>query len=129
MSDDESDDGPYLSHPVRRLLEEGAPVPRAPVELAVEPGEDATVDLESIVSALDGTVSRRGRFTTVVRLPVENVAAFVDRTGEELERIETADTLGLGLDPDLADEDPTAPSDADGTDGTDHDSSRRSDER
>lgn len=92
---------PYLSHPVRRVREDPDPDPETTVDLAVEPADDA-VALAAPVADIGGEVLREARFVTVVRLPERRVAAFLDRVGSELERVETADTLGLALDPESA---------------------------
>lgn len=85
----------YLSHPVRRMRDD--PDERGTARLVVETA-DAGPDLAAVLPDLDGEVVREGRFATVVELPERRVAALVALDG--LERVETADTLGLGLDPD-----------------------------
>lgn len=88
----------YRSHPVRRVCED--PDPDATARLAVDAAApDALADA---VGSLDGRIVREGRFVTVVAVAATRVAAL--RAVDGLERVETADTLGLGLglDPDVA---------------------------
>jgi hypothetical protein len=94
---------PYLSHPVRRVREDPDPDPETTIDLAVEPTDDA-VDLAGSIADLDGRLVREARFVTVVRLPERQVGAFLARVGADLDRVETAETLGWALDPE-----PTAP--------------------
>jgi hypothetical protein len=94
-------EAPYLSHPVRRVREDPDPDPQTTVDLAVEPTDEA-VDLAGVLADLDGRLVREARFVTVVRLPERRVGAFLDRVGADLDRVETAETLGLALEPEAA---------------------------
>ena len=104
----------YRSHPVRRLCED--PHPDESVTLVVELVEDADAEsLERALSRLGGRVEAENRFTHSVSLPQAAVADLCDRN-DLLARVETANTISLGLD-DPADG-------ADGRDGNDPDPGR-----
>jgi len=89
---------PYLSHPVRRLRRDPPADERA--ELVVEPADDDDADaVAAAVRDLDGDVTARLPSGALrVDLPAAAVDALCDR--DDLRRIETANTLGLGLDAD-----------------------------
>ena len=92
----------YRSHPVRRLCED--PLPDESAALVVELADDA--DAESLwraVAELGGRVEAENRFSYTVSLPQSAVADLCDRD-DLLTRVETANTISLGLDdPDPAD--------------------------
>lgn len=101
----------YLSHPVRRIRAD--PVAGESVSLVVELADDDGRDaLASTVETLDGSVDRNLGFSAhLVTLPETAVDDLCDLGG--IERIETADTLSLGIETGAE-----AGDDAD-TDGTD----------
>ncbi|SEO27140.1 hypothetical protein SAMN04487948_101447 [Halogranum amylolyticum] len=88
----------YLSHPVRRIRED--PVADESVSLVVELRDDDRDDgLDSTVEELDGSVDRDLDFSAyLVTLPETAVDELCDLDG--IERIETADTISFGVDPD-----------------------------
>jgi hypothetical protein len=71
------------------------PLPDAEAALVVELDDEADVDVRSVVADLGGDVERL-RFSWRVRLPETAVADLCSVDG--LARVETADTLSLGLD-------------------------------
>ena len=88
----------YRSHPVRRLCEE--PLPDESVTLVVELVDDAGVGAASLsraVAELGGRVEAENRFSYTVSLPQSAVADLCDRD-DLLARVETANTISLGLD-------------------------------
>ena len=90
----------YRSHPVRRLCED--PHPDESVTLVVElaDGADADEGAESLshaVTDLGGRVESENRFSYTVSLPQSAVGDFCDRD-DLLVRVETANTISLGLD-------------------------------
>jgi len=88
----------YLSHPVRRLRRE--PPADERVDLVVEPADgDAADGVAAAVDDLDGDVTAWLPSGSLrVDLPSTAVDALCDR--DDLRRVETANTLGLGLDVD-----------------------------
>lgn len=86
----------YRSHPVRRMCDD--PIPDETASLVVEP-ENGGTDRAAIESALEGVGGsledelRFGSF--LVTLPEEGVETLCSMDG--LARVETADTLGLGI--------------------------------
>ena len=84
----------YVSHPVRRVRDD--PNADETVSLVVEPvGEDADA-IESAVAGHGGTVERRLQLGSLkVRVPEPAVSDLCER--DDIARIETANTLGLGL--------------------------------
>lgn len=87
----------YLSHPVRRMRED--PMPDETASLVVELDEDAGVarsDVEATVADVGGSVADELRFgSLLVTLPEEGVETLCSTEG--LARVETANTLGLGI--------------------------------
>jgi hypothetical protein len=85
----------YLSHPVRRIRAD--PVAGESVSLVVELTDDDGGDaLTSTVETLDGSVDRDLGFSAhLVTLPETAVDDLCELDG--IERIETADTLSLGI--------------------------------
>ncbi|WP_224448942.1 hypothetical protein [Haloprofundus salilacus] len=110
----------YLSHPVRRMRDD--PIDGEETTLVVELGDDADREaLEARVREADGTVERDLQFQAVlVTVPESAVASLCDLDG--LTRIETGETLSLGVN-----EDATLQSnnDDDGVDGLDFDNDGR----
>ena len=102
----------YLSHPVRRIRAD--PVAGESVSLVVELADDDGRDaLTSTVEDLEGSVDRDLGFSAhLVTLPETAVDDLCELEG--VERIETADTLSLGIETGAEE----AGDDAD-TDGTD----------
>ncbi|WP_224268236.1 hypothetical protein [Haloprofundus salinisoli] len=88
----------YLSHPVRRMRDD--PIDGEEVTLVVELGDGADRDaLESTVRTGGGAVERDLQFRAVlVRVPESAVASLCELDG--LARIETGETLSLGVDED-----------------------------
>ena len=90
----------YCSHPVRRLCDD--PLSGESATLVVELVDDADPEsLTRVVSNLGGTVESTNRFSHTVSLPQTAVADLCAR-GDLFARVETANTLSLGLDPDAA---------------------------
>ncbi|WP_101294430.1 hypothetical protein [Halegenticoccus soli] len=89
----------YLSHPVRRIRDD--PTPGESVALVVEASESAGAEtIEEAVSDLGGSVDRDLGFDAVlVTVPETAVAALAERA--DADRIETANTISLGLDPEV----------------------------
>ena len=86
----------YRSHPVRRLCED--PHPEESVTLVVELEDDADAEsLSRAMAELDGRVAAENRFSHTVTLPQSAVADLCDRD-DLLVRVETANTISLGLD-------------------------------
>jgi len=86
---------PYLSHPVRRRRRD--PAPDVVADLVVEPEAGAADAVASAVRDLDGVVrDRLASGALRVDLPEPAIAALCERS--DLVRVETANTLGLGLD-------------------------------
>ena len=86
----------YRSHPVRRLCED--PAPDESVTLVVELADDADAEsLTRAVSDLGGRVETENRFSHTVSLPQAAVADLCERD-DLLLRVETANTISLGLD-------------------------------
>ena len=86
----------YRSHPVRRLCED--PLPDESVTLVVELVDDADDEsLARVLSELGGRVEATNRFSHTVSLPQTAVADLCDRD-DLLVRVETANTISLGLD-------------------------------
>ncbi|MFC6824375.1 hypothetical protein [Halopelagius fulvigenes] len=87
----------YRSHPVRRMCDD--PMPGETASLVVEPDEDSDVDRSAIAAAVadvGGSVADELRFGSfLVTLPEEGVEALCSMDG--LARVETANTLGLGI--------------------------------
>ena len=84
----------YLSHPVRRIRDD--PDPDESVGLVVDPADGATEAVVDAVRALDGRVEKRLQFGSLwVVLPEVAVASLTER--DDVGRIETTNTLGLGL--------------------------------
>ncbi|WP_117594692.1 hypothetical protein [Haloprofundus halophilus] len=94
----------YLSHPVRRMRDD--PIDGEEVTLVVELDGGADRDaFESTVREAGGTVERDLQFRAVlVRVPESAVTSLCEL--DDLARIETGETLSLGVD-----EDATLPSD------------------
>ncbi|WP_228546081.1 hypothetical protein [Halegenticoccus tardaugens] len=86
----------YLSHPVRRIRDD--PTPGESVPLVVERAASADPDaIEEAIADLDGDVDRNLGFDAVlVTVPETSVAALTER--DDVARIETANTISLGLD-------------------------------
>lgn len=86
----------YRSHPVRRMCED--PMPDETASLVVEP-EDGGARRSAIESTLEdvgGSLEEELRFGSfLVTLPEERVGTLCSMDG--LARVETADTLGLGI--------------------------------
>jgi hypothetical protein len=95
----------YLSHPVRRIRED--PVAGETVSLVLELADDDRYDaLVSAVDDLDGSIDRDLGFAAyLVTVPETAVGDLCDLDG--VERIETADTISLGIETgaELPDED------------------------
>ncbi|SFK72847.1 hypothetical protein SAMN04487950_0801 [Halogranum rubrum] len=91
----------YLSHPVRRIRED--PVAGESVSLVVELDDDDRLDeLAATVTDLDGSVDRDLGFSAhLVVLPQPAVDDLCELDG--VVRIETAETLSLGIEPEAAD--------------------------
>ena len=86
----------YLSHPVRRIRED--PVVGESVSLVVELTDDEEDALTSAVDDLDGSVERDLGFSAyLVTLPETAVDDLCGLDG--IARIETADTISLGVEP------------------------------
>ena len=88
----------YRSHPVRRLCED--PAPEGTVTLVVELVDGDDTDTESLsraVTELGGHLEAENRFSYCVSLPRTAVADLCDRD-DLLARVETANTISLGLD-------------------------------
>jgi hypothetical protein len=84
----------YLSHPVRRIRED--PDPDSTVALVIDPAPDDAASIARAVESRGGSVERRLRFGSLeVVVPEPAVADLCDR--DDVARIETTDTLGLGL--------------------------------
>lgn len=92
----------YLSHPVRHIRDD--PMPGESVSLVVElTGDDRYDTLVATVTDLDGSVDRDLGFSAhLVTLPEPAVEALCALDG--IDRIETADTISLGIEPDAVDE-------------------------
>lgn len=91
----------YLSHPVRRIRE--APDADASVALVAELAPEVDPEeFASTVAELDGSVDEELRYdawrVTVPQPAVASLCAF-----DGLVRVETADTLTLGVDAEAAD--------------------------
>lgn len=92
----------YRSHPVRRLCED--PRPDESVTLVVELAESAdAASLERALAQLGGRVEAENRFSYAVSLPQTAVADLCDRD-DLLARVETDNTISLGLDADATGE-------------------------
>lgn len=87
----------YLSHPVRRMRDD--PLSDEEASLVVEPDESMTADdLRAAVADVGGTVDAELEFDCyLVRLPETAVADLCAVEG--LDRVETADTISLGVEP------------------------------
>lgn len=84
----------YVSHPVRRIRDD--PDADETVSLVVEPAGEDVEPLERAVADLGGTVERRLQFgSLMVRVRESAVSHLCER--DDITRIETANTLGLGL--------------------------------
>jgi hypothetical protein len=87
----------YLSHPVRRIRED--PIPGESVALVVGLGDDADPEtFQRLVGEAGGTVDEELRFSWRVTVPqtaLEELLAAADP-----ERVETANTISLGLERD-----------------------------
>lgn len=87
----------YISHPVRRMCDD--PMPDETASLVVEPDDDAGANRAAIESTLEdvgGSIEEELRFGSfLVTLPEASVETLCSRDG--LARVETADTLGLGI--------------------------------
>jgi hypothetical protein len=93
MTRDDAD--PYLSHPVRRIRDDPTPGERVGLVVELADGTDPAV-VRDAVADLGGRVTGELRFADLrVELPEPAVAAFLDRGG--LTRVETTDTVGLGI--------------------------------
>jgi hypothetical protein len=91
----------YLSHPVRRIRED--PLPGESIGLVVELEDGADpVAFEERVTEVGGTVDERLRFSWRVTVPQEHLDDLL--AASDLERIETANTISLGLERDDAEE-------------------------
>jgi len=89
----------YLSHPVRRIRED--PVAGESIGLVVELEPDADPSaFEERVSEAGGTVDEKLRFSWRVTVPQESLDDLLSASG--LERVETANTISLGLERDDA---------------------------
>ena len=88
---------PYLSHPVRHIRDD--PVVDESASLVVELAADEHYDeLVATVTDLDGSVDRDLGFSShLVTLPQTAVADLC--TLDFLDRVETADTISLGVEP------------------------------
>lgn len=88
---------PYLSHPVRHIRDD--PMAGESVSLVVELAADDHHDsLVSTVADLDGSVDRDLGFSAhLVTLPETAVADLCAL--DYLDRVETADTISLGVEP------------------------------
>ncbi|SFR54164.1 hypothetical protein [Halogeometricum limi] len=85
----------YLSHPVRRMRDD--PFEDETATLVVELADADRSDLEAALDDVDGAVERELQLGSVlVSMPETSVDAFCETGG--LKRVETADTLGLGID-------------------------------
>lgn len=91
----------YLSHPVRRMRED--PVADESISLVVELDDDERTDeLAATVTDLDGSVERDLGFSAhLVTLPETAVDDLCALDG--VVRIETAETLSLGVEPEATD--------------------------
>jgi hypothetical protein len=91
----------YLSHPVRRIRED--PLPGESIGLVVELEDEADpVAFEERVTEFGGTVDERLRFSWRVSVPQENLDDLL--SASDLERVETANTIALGLERDDTEE-------------------------
>jgi len=91
----------YLSHPVRRIRED--PLPGESIGLVVELEDGADpVTFEERVTEVGGTVDERLRFSWRVTVPQERLDDLL--SASDLERVETANTISLGLERDDAEE-------------------------
>ncbi|WP_071391276.1 hypothetical protein [Haloprofundus marisrubri] len=104
----------YLSHPVRRMRDD--PIDGEVVTLVVELDDEAAREsLESTVRDAGGSVERDLQFQAVlVSLPEPCVSSLCTLDG--LARIETGETLSLGVDEDSAEVADSADSDTADTD-------------
>lgn len=85
----------YLSPPVRRMRDD--PFEDETAALVVELDDAERSDLEATLAAVDGSFERELQLgSLLVAIPEPNVGAFCEMEG--LERVETADTLGLAID-------------------------------
>lgn len=85
----------YLSHPVRRMRED--PFEGETARLVVELDDADRSDLAAALDAVDGSLEDELQLgSLLVEMPETNVDEFCETDG--LERVETADTLGLGID-------------------------------
>lgn len=91
----------YLSHPVRRIRED--PVTGESIPLVVELDDDDRLDkLAATVTDLDGSVERNLGFSAhLVTIPEPAVDDLCDL--DSVVRIETAETLSLGVEPEATD--------------------------
>ena len=91
----------YLSHPVRRIRED--PLPGESIGLVVELEDGADpVTFEERVTEVGGTVDERLRFSWRVTVPQERLDDLL--SASDLERVETANTISLGLERDDTEE-------------------------
>jgi hypothetical protein len=87
----------YLSHPVRRIREE--PLPDESITLVVELEADADPEtFQERVTEIGGTVDEDLRFSWRVTVPQTALDDLLSVSG--LERVETANTISLGLERD-----------------------------
>lgn len=85
----------YLSPPVRRMRDD--PFEDETATLVVELADAERSDLDETLAGVNGSFERELQFGSfLVSIPESNVAAFCETDG--LERVETADTLGLAID-------------------------------
>jgi hypothetical protein len=91
----------YLSHPVRRMRTE--PIPGETVTLVVGLGEADRAGLESALEGTEGRVGGELRYGDVVVSGPESVVADVCEL-DGVERIETANTLGVPLEDEPGDD-------------------------
>lgn len=91
----------YLSHPVRRISED--PIPGESVGLVVELEDCADpATFEERVTAVGGTVDEKLRFSWRVTVPQAKLDDLL--SASDLERVETANTISLGLERDDAEQ-------------------------
>ena len=85
----------YLSHPVRRMRED--PFEGETARLVVELDDADRSDLTAALDAVDGSLEDELQLgSLLVEMPEAGVDEFCETDG--LARVETADTLGLGID-------------------------------
>jgi hypothetical protein len=91
----------YLSHPVRRIRED--PLPGESIGLVVELEDGADpVAFEERVTEVGGTVEEKLRFSWRVTVPQEALDDLL--SAADLARVETANTISLGLERNDAEE-------------------------